>query len=93
MSIVTLEETKEWLRVDGTDDDITLTTLIGSAETYIKNGTGNTFDETNDLAKIACLILIKSMYDNGSLFPEQKALEMIKPIIQQLTFCYGGEVV
>ena len=39
--LVTLEEAKEWIRVDG-DDDQTITMLIKAAELYIYKATGKT---------------------------------------------------
>lgn len=90
--IVTIDEVKEWVHEDSTETT-TLTTLIGAAEKYILNGTGNIFDSTNELAKIACLILIKDMYDNGTLFPGAEAIANIKPLMQQLTYCYGSDTV
>lgn len=62
--IVTLEEVKEWLRIDGTDDDITIQTLIGAAELRLKEGTGIEYDNTNELAKLFCLKCITDWYEN-----------------------------
>ncbi|NMA92998.1 MAG: phage gp6-like head-tail connector protein, partial [Firmicutes bacterium] len=38
--IITLEETKGYLRVDSTEDDALITSLIDAAETYLSNATG-----------------------------------------------------
>jgi len=62
--IVTLEEAKLYLRVDGDDDDVLITSLIQAAEEYIKNATGKTFDSSNSLAKLLCLVLITDWYEN-----------------------------
>lgn len=62
--IITLEEVKEWLRIDGQDDDITISTLIGAAELRLKEGTGITYDNTNQLAKLFCLKCVSDWYEN-----------------------------
>ncbi|KYD07640.1 head-tail connector protein [Saccharococcus caldoxylosilyticus] len=93
MMIVTLEEVKNWLRVDFSDDDTLITTLINAAEEYLKNATGITFDATNYLAKIFCMTLIADWYENRELIG--KASDQVRPILQsilaQLTYAYGGE--
>ena len=93
MMIVTLEEVKDWLRVDFIDDDTLITTLINAAEEYLKNATGITFDATNYLAKIFCMTLIADWYENRELIG--KASDQVRPILQsilaQLTYAYGGE--
>lgn len=93
MMIVTLEEVKNWLRVDFSDDDALITTLINAAEGYLKNATGATFDATNYLAKIFCMTLIADWYENRELIG--KASDQVRPILQsilaQLTYAYGGE--
>lgn len=90
--IVTLEEAKNWLRVDFSEDDALITTLINAAEEYLKNATGTTFDATNHLAKIFCMTLIADWYENREMIG--KATDQTRPIIQsilaQLTYSYGG---
>ncbi|MBB5325197.1 putative phage protein (predicted DNA packaging) [Anoxybacillus tepidamans] len=91
--IVTFEEAKNWLRVDFSDDDALITTLINAAEEYLKNATGTTFDATNYLAKIFCMTLIADWYENREMIG--KATDQTRPIIQsiltQLTYSYGGD--
>lgn len=62
--IVTLDEAKLYLRVDGNDDDDLITMLIKAAEEYIKSATGKEYDGTNNLAKLLCLVLITDWYEN-----------------------------
>jgi uncharacterized phage protein (predicted DNA packaging) len=91
--IVSLDEVKTWLRVDFTDDDALLTTLINAAELYLKNATGVKFDATNHLAKLFCMTLISDWYENREMIG--KATDQTRPIIQsiltQLTYSYGGD--
>lgn len=89
--IITLEETKQYLRVDGTEDDALITSLIDAAETYLSNATGNTFDATNSLAKLFCWVLVTDWYENREL-AIGKIGEKIRPIVDsmlaQLSHCY-----
>lgn len=91
--IVTLEEAKNWLRVDFSDDDALITTLINAAEEYLKNATGMEFNENNHLAKLFCMTLISDWYENREMIG--KATDQTRPIIQsiltQLTYSYGGD--
>jgi uncharacterized phage protein (predicted DNA packaging) len=93
MMIVTLEEAKNWLRVDFSDDDALITTLINAAEEYLKNATGVEFNENNHLAKLFCMTLISDWYENREMIG--KATDQTRPIIQsiltQLTYSYGGD--
>lgn len=91
--IVTLEEAKEWLRIDGDYDDMVIEMLIESAEQYLKNATGKEFDSSNRLAKLFCLVLIVDWYENRHLMG-QKTSEQVRYTIQsmlaQLKYA-GGE--
>jgi uncharacterized phage protein (predicted DNA packaging) len=91
--IVSLDEVKTWLRVDFSEDDALLETLIGAAEEYLKNATGVEFDENNHLAKLFCMTLISDWYENREMIG--KATDQTRPIIQsiltQLTYSYGGD--
>jgi len=89
--IITLEETKGYLRVDNTEDDALITSLISASETYLSNATGNTFDGTNSLAKLFCWVLVTDWYENREL-AIGKIGEKIRPIVDsmlaQLSHCY-----
>lgn len=89
--IITLEETKGYLRVDGTEDDALITSLIDAAETYLYNATGNTFDGTNSLAKLFCWVLVTDWYENREITIGRVG-EKIRPIVEsmlaQLSHCY-----
>lgn len=89
--IVTLEETKQWLRVDGTEEDLSIQSLITASEMYLKNATGVTFDQTNELAKLFCLVLIVDWYENREFIGKasDKVRHTINSILLQLS--YGGE--
>lgn len=88
--IITLEETKQYLRVDGTDEDTLITSLIAAAETYLSNATGNQFDNSNSLAKLFCWVLVTDWYENREHVG--RASERVRPIVEsmlaQLKHCY-----
>jgi uncharacterized phage protein (predicted DNA packaging) len=84
-----LEEVKTYLRIDGSEDDIFLTSLISSAKEYIKNGTGIQADETNDMHKLAINLLVANWYENRE--PVGKADKLafsLESIFLQLKYCY-----
>jgi len=88
--IITLEEIKKYLRVDDTEDEVLITSLINAAETYLQNATGNTFDSTNNLAKLFCWVLVTDWYENREHVG--KASDKVRPIVEsmlaQLNYCY-----
>ena len=94
--LITLKETKEYLRVDGDEDDSLIESLINASEEYLKNATGKTFDNTNHLARLFCLVLVVDWYENRGL-TVGKVGEKIRPVIDsmlaQLNYCYPEEMV
>ncbi|MEK5038913.1 head-tail connector protein [Sporosarcina sp. FSL K6-3457] len=88
--ILTLEETKEWLRVDIEDDDSMIRMLTEAAEAYLKNATGKDFDETNKQAKLFCLVLVMDWYENremNNFRVGEKVRYTVESMIAQLTYC------
>ncbi|MEK8132914.1 head-tail connector protein [Paenibacillus filicis] len=91
MAILTLDEAKEWLRVDGEGEDLTIRMLTGAAETYLHNATEVTFDGTNDLAKLYCLVVVADWYENRELIGEKtsdKVRFTVQSIMAQLQHAY-----
>lgn len=92
MAILTLDETKLWLRVDGIEEDTVIQTLIGAAETYLNNAVEVQFDTTNQLAKLFCLVLCADWYENRELIgsqPSDKVRFTCQSIMAQLQHAYG----
>ena len=89
--MITLKETKEYLRVDGDEEDTLITSLIAAAQEYLKNATGKIFDNTNELARLFCLVLVVDWYENRNL-GAGKIGDKIRPVIDsmlaQLNYCY-----
>lgn len=92
MAILTLDETKLWLRVDGNDEDAIIQTLMGAAETYLGNAVEIQFDSTNQLAKLFCFVLCADWYENRELIgsqPSDKVRFTCQSIMTQLQNAYG----
>lgn len=91
MAILTVEEAKTWLRVDGEDEDNLIGLLIGAAETYLNNTVEVEFDGTNQLAKLFCLVLCADWYENRDLIgqqPSDKVRFTVQSILAQLQHAY-----
>lgn len=88
--ILTLAETKEFLRLehDYLSEDTFITSLIISAENYIKNASGKTFDNTNELAKLAIRMLVSHWYTKREVIGKaDKLAYSLDAILFQLTYC------
>ncbi|AOY76914.1 head-tail connector protein [Clostridium formicaceticum] len=94
--ILTLEEVKQFLKLDDFDDeDAFIYTLISVAEQYLKNATGKDFDKKNEMAKLFCKVLISDWYENRTYIHEGKITERVRftvqTILTQLQYCEGDE--
>jgi uncharacterized phage protein (predicted DNA packaging) len=65
-----LIELKEWLKIDGEDEDLTLSSLLISSRMIIKQATGLTQsdvqnnEEALELYKLAQKIIVTNLYEN-----------------------------
>lgn len=91
--IVTLEETKSYLRVDDNESDALIALLIEAAETYLQNATGKQFDSTNHLAKLFCWVLITDWFENREYIGKtsEKTRPIVDSMLAQLRYCYEPE--
>ncbi|WIF95127.1 head-tail connector protein [Caminicella sporogenes] len=93
--IITLEEVKQYLRLelDYTEEDNFLNLLINAAEKHLLNATEIQFDNTNELAKLYCLVLIADWYENREFIGRisEKIRFTIVSILTQLKYCYIPE--
>ncbi|WP_048340938.1 MULTISPECIES: head-tail connector protein [Clostridium] len=71
--MVSLEEIKEWIRIDGDDEDKTLSSLISSSRFSIERFTGVSLkdikeapEEAQELYKTLQKFIITDVYDNRS---------------------------
>lgn len=94
--LITLDETKKYLRVDGNEENSLIESLIAAAEEYLKNATGKSFDKTNQLARLFCLVLVVDWYENRGLTAGKvgdKTRPVIDSMLAQLNYCYPEEMV
>ncbi|MBP1967980.1 putative phage protein (predicted DNA packaging) [Virgibacillus natechei] len=62
-----LELAKEYIRIDGSDEDLTIQMLIDTAKQYIKSATNVDFTENNHAYKMVVLLLVVRWYENRGM--------------------------
>ncbi|WP_201791563.1 head-tail connector protein, partial [Aeromicrobium sp. PE09-221] len=86
--VLTLEEAKKYLRVDGDEDDDLIASFIEAAEIYIKNATSKNVDLRSELAKLAARILIAHWHENREAVGKAEQLAFsLQSILIQLQYC------
>lgn len=85
---MTIETVKDYLRVDGDDDDGLISLMMETAKEYIVSAVGE-YDEEDKTAKILFCAIVQNMYDNRELMQsdiqQRKAIEYtFKSMILQL---------
>lgn len=89
-----MEEAKNWLRVDGDEDDSTIEMLIKASEEYLENATGKKFDQNDNQARLFCLVLIADWYENREYIGQkvgEKARFTIQSLLAQLQYASEGD--
>lgn len=78
-----IELAKEYLRVDGNDDDVLLNHLVESAKQYIYNATNIEYTEDSHSYKMAILLLVVRWYENrGMEQPEELDYTLSSMLLQ-----------
>ncbi|KXZ40013.1 uncharacterized phage protein (possible DNA packaging) [Alkalithermobacter thermoalcaliphilus JW-YL-7 = DSM 7308] len=92
--ILTVDEVKDFLKIDHEYDNQLIYSLIIAAENYIKNATGIEFDDSNELAKLAVKILVSHWYENREINTDKssKLSFSIDAILTQLKYCYESNI-
>lgn len=92
-----LDSVKGYLRVDGTDEDALIITMMSAAKSYIASAVG-AYDDTNVKAQQLLLAIVQDFYDNRQLMQSEQQMKMrmeamYASIILQLQLEYEeGEV-
>lgn len=92
-----LDSVKGYLRVDGTDEDALIITMMNAAKSYIASAVG-VYDDTNVKAQQLLLAIVQDFYDNRQLMQSEQQMKMrmeamYASIILQLQLEYEeGEV-
>ncbi len=88
--VLTLEEAKKYLRVDGDEEDDLITSFVIAAEIYIKNATSKNVDLKSELAKLAARILISHWHENREVVGKAEQLAFsLQSILVQLQYSGG----
>lgn len=62
-----LQEVKEYLKIDFDDDDNLINSLIKAADLYLKDAIHKNYDKSDERAKMLSLMVIDDMYNNSGL--------------------------
>lgn len=83
ISEITLENLKNYMRVDTEDEDTFIDTILVGAKAYIKNYTGLTDEdiENKEDLSLVVYVLCSEMYDNRQYTVEK---DKINPIIKSI---------
>ncbi|MDQ0153538.1 putative phage protein (predicted DNA packaging) [Moryella indoligenes] len=91
---MTLQEVKDYLRVDCDDDDALIEKLIAAAKEYIVSAVG-AYDEADSTAKILLAAIVQDMYDNRELMQSEQQIKrrieyLYQSMILQLQLKHEG---
>lgn len=87
--IVSLEEVKEYLRVDGTEDDNLISLMMSVAQEKVEE-----FGESalqKEKAKLLFLVLVTDMYENRTFGISKEVEESIRGIKTELMYGSGAD--
>ena len=93
--IVSLDDAKTFLRVDFTDDDVLIQTLIDAATDYLTAATGIVFDSTSQRERNIVFLLVTESYSNREIGRQIDAggSNLINTMITQLSMSTTSNVV
>ncbi|HBE76347.1 MAG TPA: DNA packaging protein [Firmicutes bacterium] len=80
--ILTIEEAREALRIDGTDNDVIITPLLEAIPAYLEVSTGKAWDDdstSSPLAKTAAKFILQLWY-----YPQNQEADRLKRAIDGL---------
>lgn len=93
--MLTLQEAKDFLRLEHDEEDAFVSSLLLAGSSYIKNATHSQVDETSELFKVALRMLILHWYENRNtvvIGKIPKSLEFaLESILIQLAYTSGDE--
>lgn len=85
---MTIQEVKDFLRVDGNDDDFLIDSLMATAEIYIRNATRPDVDTESELYNTASKILISHWYENREPIGKTSTIAFsLESMLIQLAHC------
>lgn len=83
-----LPRIKEFLRIDGGEEDLFLSSLILASKAYIKNATGVNVTESDELHILAVSLLVAHSYENRVPMGKGENLPFsLESILIQIKYC------
>ncbi len=85
---MTLQEAKDYLKIDFTDDDMYIQTLVDTTQTYIDKCCGEAYKTEDKLVKLATLVqykLVNDLYDNRGFIDNVKNDRVVDTIFMTLS--------
>lgn len=90
MSIVTLAEAKEHLRITHSDEDIVLQNYMDAADRYIENFLNRKQVQVNAAIKSAALLIVGGLFENREWHSEKDYKE--NPAVSNLLYPYRADI-
>ena len=98
--MITLEEAKQYLRLDleSNDEDLVLQLMIDNAELYIEDAVGSiptANEKAMKKAKLLSMILVADFYENREISKKtsDKLAYTVRSILIQLEYLLGGDCI
>jgi len=87
MALVTLEDAKLWLRVDGDDEDLIITNLLDEAEEKLRDAVGEAWEWVREKQQARTFILayVADRYEHRGL-TVGKGERTMNPVLASLLF-------
>ena len=88
--MLSLQEAKDFCRIDNDDEDALIKTLINTADSYIAEACGENYNKDSEKAKLCQAMLVNHWYENRDILGNKKALRYsVESLMLQLR--YGTE--
>jgi uncharacterized phage protein (predicted DNA packaging) len=90
--MMTLSKAKEYLKVETTDEDALISSLINASDQYIKNACQQDYPQ-NELSELAQKLLISHWYEHREVVGKADRLaHSLDAILVQLKFTVGETI-
>ena len=91
-----LKETKEFLRVDGCEEDMLISSLIVTAQELVEEVIRKKLDEFDDVPETirqAMLILVGTLYEERQISKRKDGVDIAETLdlVRRMLFAYRGE--
>jgi uncharacterized phage protein (predicted DNA packaging) len=85
--MLTLEQVKEFMKIETSDEDAFLSSLISVSKTFIVNATHPNADETTELFMLAQRFIILHWYENREIIGSSNGMNYhFEAILQQIRY-------